>query len=78
MRYLYSMVSVVAFCVSTNLQADVLVLVHGYLANPGSWEQSGINASLDAQGWKRGGLFSNSATGLQLFEVDNRKHGVRG
>ena len=72
MRYLYSVVGVVVFCVSTNLQANVLVLVHGYLANPGSWEQSGINTSLHAQGWKRGGLFTNSATGLQLFEADNK------
>lgn len=71
MRYFHFIIGTLAFFVSTGLQADVMVLVHGYLANPSSWEQSGINASLEAQGWKRGGLFSNSPTGVQLFESDN-------
>ena len=71
MRYLQSIIGVLAVFVSIHLKADVLVLVHGYLADPGSWEQSGINASLDAQGWKRGGLFSNTPAGLQLYEAEN-------
>ena len=44
----------------TNARADVLVLVHGYLASADSWEISGINNLLDANGWKRGGLISSS------------------
>jgi pimeloyl-ACP methyl ester carboxylesterase len=45
---------------SANARGDVLVLVHGYLASADSWELSGINNLLDANGWKRGGLISSS------------------
>ncbi len=45
---------------SINARADVIVLVHGYLANADSWEFSGINSLLDANGWKRGGLITSS------------------
>jgi pimeloyl-ACP methyl ester carboxylesterase len=41
-------------------RADVLVLVHGYLASADSWEVTGINSLLDANGWKRGGLISSA------------------
>jgi pimeloyl-ACP methyl ester carboxylesterase len=43
-----------------NVRADVLVLVHGYLASADSWEVTGINSLLDANGWKRGGLISSA------------------
>ena len=43
-----------------NARADVLVLVHGYLASADSWEVTGINSLLDANGWKRGGLISSA------------------
>lgn len=45
---------------SINARADVLVLVHGYLASADSWEITGINNLLDANGWKRGGLISSA------------------
>jgi triacylglycerol lipase len=45
---------------SMNARADVLVLVHGYLASADSWEVTGINTLLDANGWKRGGLISSA------------------
>lgn len=41
-------------------RADVLVLVHGYLGSADSWEISGINSLLDANGWKRGGLITSA------------------
>ena len=41
-------------------RADILVLVHGYLGSADSWEASGINSLLDANGWKRGGLVSSA------------------
>ena len=43
-----------------NARADILVLVHGYLGSADSWEASGINNLLDANGWKRGGLISSA------------------
>jgi pimeloyl-ACP methyl ester carboxylesterase len=45
---------------SINARADVLVLVHGYLASADSWEVTGINSLLDANGWKRGGLITSA------------------
>ena len=47
---------------SINARADVLVLVHGYLASADSWEVTGINSLLDANGWKRGGLITSAPT----------------
>jgi pimeloyl-ACP methyl ester carboxylesterase len=46
--------------ISINARADILVLVHGYLASADSWEVTGINTLLDANGWKRGGLISSA------------------
>jgi triacylglycerol lipase len=36
--------------------ADVLVLVHGYMGSPASWEESRINGLLERNGWQRGGI----------------------
>ncbi len=36
------------------------MLVHGYLASADSWEVTGINSLLDANGWKRGGLITSA------------------
>jgi pimeloyl-ACP methyl ester carboxylesterase len=36
--------------------ADVVVLVHGYLGDALSWERSGVNATLAANGWQRAGI----------------------
>ncbi len=38
------------------VSADVLVLIHGYMGSPNSWESSHINDILDTEGWKRGGV----------------------
>ncbi len=45
---------------SITARADVLVLVHGYLASADSWEVTGINNLLDVNGWKRGGLITSA------------------
>lgn len=45
---------------SVGAKADILVLVHGYLGSADSWEASGVNSVLEANGWKRGGLISSS------------------
>ena len=72
MRYILSIFVLLTTFNSTSLRADVLVLVHGYLASASSWEQSGINALLDNQGWKRGGVFTSGLYGPQLFEADSK------
>jgi pimeloyl-ACP methyl ester carboxylesterase len=41
---------------STSVQADMAVLVHGYLGSAASWETSGITHALEHQGWHRAGV----------------------
>lgn len=59
-----------------------MVLVHGYLASADSWEISGINSLLEANGWKRGGLITSApATVSPVFigpgqDADNKVYTV--
>lgn len=39
-------------------QADVAVLVHGYLGSAHSWESSGVSPALERQGWRRAGVLT--------------------
>ncbi|MCU7917274.1 MAG: alpha/beta fold hydrolase [Candidatus Thiodiazotropha sp. (ex Epidulcina cf. delphinae)] len=43
---------------SLSVQADIVVLVHGYLGGAGSWEYSGVNAALAHNGWQRAGVLT--------------------
>jgi len=52
-------------------QADVMLLIHGYLGNADSWEKSGINEELDQNGWHRAGMFRGSLQGPQLFVTEH-------
>ena len=45
---------------NTIARADVMVLVHGYMGSADSWEASGINSTLEANGWERGGLITSA------------------
>jgi triacylglycerol lipase len=44
--------------VSAAAQADVAVLVHGYLGNAASWDASGVTPALERSGWRRGGVLT--------------------
>ena len=55
------------------VRADVLVLVHGYMGSAASWEASGINAMLAADGWLRGGILA----GPQLISAPGGLSGKR-
>jgi pimeloyl-ACP methyl ester carboxylesterase len=55
MRYVFLLI---LLSLAAPVRADILLLVHGYLGNAGSWEVSGINSVLEANGWERGGLLS--------------------
>ncbi len=72
MRFATLLIATITLLTSTALQADVLVLVHGYLANAETWERSGINSVLDENGWKREGLFTRSPSGIKLLETKNK------
>ncbi|HHB13460.1 MAG TPA: alpha/beta fold hydrolase [Chromatiales bacterium] len=45
-------------------QAEVALLVHGYLSNSATWEWSGVNAALRGAGWRQAGNFAFSPAGL--------------
>ncbi|MCW8907923.1 MAG: hypothetical protein OQL28_11800, partial [Sedimenticola sp.] len=55
--------------VSCLAQAEVAVLVHGYLGSADSWEQSGVNSVLVAEGWKRAGILRADPYGVELVPV---------
>lgn len=54
------------FMASSPLKADIVVLVHGYLGSPNSWDKSGITAHLQAAGWQRAGIIFASPAGSML------------
>ena len=47
--------------------ADVMVLVHGYRSDAGTWERSGVNQVLAANGWPRAGVLLPTLAGVQLL-----------
>lgn len=53
-------------------QADVMLLIHGYLGDATSWEKSGINDALHQQGWARAGMFRGSPQGPQLYVTEHK------
>ncbi len=44
------------FLLALPARADVLVLVHGYMSSPDTWEKTRINDILVHAGWQRGGI----------------------
>jgi len=61
--------------------AAVVVLVHGYASDAGTWERSGINGQLELHGWLRGGVFTPSPAGVHLLpgpgqQAPNRTYSV--
>jgi len=53
---------------SLPVKADIVVLVHGYLGTPDSWETSGVNNNLQAAGWQRAGIVYSSPNGSMLIQ----------
>jgi pimeloyl-ACP methyl ester carboxylesterase len=51
---------VLLFLVSTVAQADLVVLVHGYLGSAASWDVSSVNSILEQSGWRRAGVATPS------------------
>jgi len=45
-------------------QAQTVVLVHGYMSDPMSWEASGVTPELVRSGWQRGGVLPVPWAGL--------------
>ena len=72
MRYIVLLIASLFLLYPATIYADVLVLVHGYLASPSTWESSNINNLLDHHGWKRGGIFTYTPYGVQLLEAESK------
>jgi pimeloyl-ACP methyl ester carboxylesterase len=70
MRSLISIVFLFLLAISP-AKADVMLLIHGYLADATSWERSGINEALHRRGWSRAGMFQGSPFGPRLFTIDS-------
>jgi len=71
MKHLHSLLArlllPVLLLISMPSQSDIMLLIHGYLGDAGSWEKAGINDELQRQGWQRAGMFEGSPAGPQLF-----------
>ena len=63
--------------ISQPVDADIMLLIHGYLGDATSWEKSGINEQLHQQGWQRAGMFRGSTQGPQLFTTEHNKSAKR-
>lgn len=57
-------------------RADVAVLVHGYLGSAYSWQDSGINSALVANGWRFAGVIAGTPSGPMLppLSASNNPH----
>ncbi len=53
LRLLFTLLFTLA---SLPVQADVAVLIHGYLGSPNSWVASGVLPTLEARGWRFAGV----------------------
>ena len=53
-------------------RADVIVLVHGYLGNARSWDESGITGILQQHDWQRAGVYLAGPGGVQLFPAPGK------
>ena len=71
-NFLFSLFFIGLSCFSFTVKADVLVLIHGYLASAESWEVSGINNILNANGWKRGGLITSMPASSQFYQAPGK------
>jgi len=52
---------------SLTVRADVMVLVHGYLSGPQSWDGSGVTDVLQRHGWQRAGVYVAGPVGVRLI-----------
>jgi pimeloyl-ACP methyl ester carboxylesterase len=66
MRSLIVAVFIVLLGLGQSARADVVLLVHGYLGNAGSWEFSGVNAVLAHNGWQPAGIIGPGPGGPLL------------
>ena len=52
----------------SGVQADLLVLVHGYLSDARDWDGSGVSSTLEVNGWPRAGVLIPGPAGTRLLQ----------
>ncbi len=53
-------------------RADVVLLVHGYLAGARGWDESGISGALQRHDWQRAGVYLAGPAGVQLIPAPGK------
>lgn len=66
---IFGVLLTVCMLLASPVRADVVVLVHGYLSGPASWERSGITSILQQHGWRSAGVYLAGPAGIQHFPV---------
>ncbi len=66
MNKLFTLFFSLLLLLSAPLKADIVVLIHGYLGSPDSWDRSGITSQLQAAGWQRAGVVFDTPAGSMM------------
>lgn len=65
--FLRRILLIFSMVLSATVNADVVVLVHGYHSGAYAWETSGISSILKENGWPRAGLYAPSDRTMQFL-----------
>ncbi|MEO5328452.1 MAG: alpha/beta fold hydrolase [Magnetococcus sp. THC-1_WYH] len=55
-KHIFFLLATVVFLFSRSAQADLVILIHGYLGSAQSWQTSGVVPLLHSQGWPLAGM----------------------
>lgn len=69
-RAVFYLISLFFSLLSTAPQANVVVLLHGYLGNAYSWESTNIVQTLRESGYQHAGILGYSPVGLVIQELE--------
>ncbi len=78
MKKLINLIFLLALFTGLPARAEIVVLVHGYLGTPMSWENSGVNRQLTLNGWNKAGVVFENQRGIMLTQMRTpvKKHQV--
>lgn len=60
------LIPVFTMLITLSARADIVVLVHGYLGSPASWDNSAISKQLQQAGWQKAGVIFDTPQGAML------------
>ncbi len=65
MKTISYIIFLISYIIAFPLRAEVLVLVHGWASDAGTWDRSGITPILEGQGWHDGGTLVAGPGGVR-------------